>query len=480
MRQKCRPNKSRTARAVIRALCVATSSRYHAGMAYNRQSRLILPGAILALGLGLLAFDPGNAVSNFRYGVLDLFQQLNAMLSGEAAPGPQTDRPDWAYWTELVFLLAAGTGFMALLARTRLASVLWVGAMVVTLGLIISWALFAYEGVFLDLLIPSLALVLAGAVAALASTVHATTSRRRVRTLFSSQLSPVLISRIAADPSLPPSFDDQTRTITFLSCHLLGATRISEKFENQPAAVTELVRQFTSCVAGAILRNGGTLDRQAGTRITGFWNAPADDPEHARKACKAALNMLKGLPRLQKLVPSGTTDQADEQPGHLKIAIGINTGRSIVGNIAHDGRFDYSAVGEVAEHAARLHRQSENYGLSIIVAEETRRFVPDLPLIELDRVTARNRKEPTKIYGLMQSRQVPSDSAYQAHQLLHSAMLYAYRHQHWQEAKDYLKRCQDFSHDLGRLYDLYASRIEFYDSAPPGSGWDGTLTATRR
>lgn len=447
-------------------------------MAYNRQSRLILPGAILALGLGLLAYDPGNSVSNIRDGVLDLYRQLK-LTSGDAPTALQLDRPGWAYWGELAFLLAAGAGLMFLISRRKLVLVIRAGLATIAVALVGSWALYGYGGVLVDLSLPSLTLVLAGTSAVLGNHFHDVATKRRIRALFATQLSPALISRIATDPS-QQNFDDRTRTITYLSCHLLGTTKISETLEDQPDVVTELIRQFTSCVAGAILGNDGTLDRQTGARITGFWNAPSDDPEHARKACKAALTMLRGLPRLEQLVPGVTSPRPTEQPTGLKIAIGINTGRSVVGNIAHKGRFDYSAVGDVADHAARLHRQSENYGLPIVVAEETRKFVSDLPLIELDKVTARNRKNPTKIYGLMQPHQVPSDSAYQAHQLLHSAMLYAYRNQHWEEAKDYLNRCQGFCRDLARLYELYASRIEFYGAAPPGSGWDGTLTATRR
>lgn len=444
-------------------------------MAYNRQSRLILPGAIIAIGLGLLAFDPGNTASNFRDGVLDLYWRLNLALNGDAANAPQTEQPGWAHWGEIAFLLAAGAGLLLLIARTTLVLVVRAGLATVTVALVGSWALYSYGGMPVDLSLPSLTLTLAGASAILVSHFHDISTKRRIRALFATQLSPALISRIAADPS-QQNFDDRSRTITYLSCHLLGATKIGNALEDQPAAVTALIRQFTSCVAGAILGNEGTLDRQTGARISGFWNAPSDDPEHARKACKAALTVLRGMPKLEQTVPDG----AAEQLAGLKIAIGINTGRSVVGNIAHKGRFDYSAVGEVADHAARLHRQSENYGLPIVVAEETRRFVSDLPLIELDRVTAKTRKDPTKIYGLLQPHQVPSDSAYQAHQLLHSAMLHAYRHQHWEEARDYLHRCQGFCRDLTRLYELYASRIEFYGSSPPGSGWDGTLTATRR
>lgn len=448
-------------------------------MAGGRHFALFLPGAILATGVGLLAFDPGDVASTLRDGTLTLYTQLDIAWNGESAARPQVVRADWASWVEVAFLFVSGAGLIALLARAKLTQGIYVASAAIVIGLGGSWSLYTYEGLFLDPSLPALALVLAAAAAAATSYLKGVSARRRVHALFGTQLSPALISQIAANP-LPLNSGDQTKTITYLSCQLLGAAKIGEVFENQPVVVTALIREFRSRVADAIMENGGTLDRQMGARIAGFWNAPTDDPEHARKASKAALAVLEGLPSLERIVPDGTGDKSGEQTDHLKIGLGINTGRSIVGNIAHDGLFDYAAVGEVADHAARLHRQSENYGLPIIVAEETRKSVSDLPLIELDRVTVISKKDPIKIYGLLQPHQVSDDSAYQAHQLLHGAMLHAYRQQNWQEAKDYLTRCQGFCPDLDNLYDLYASRIEFYDSAPPGSGWDGTLTATRR
>src|SRR2546428_7260437 len=55
----------------------------------------------------------------------------------------------------------------------------------------------------------------------------------------------------------------------------------------------------------------------------------------------------------------------------LRIGVGINTGRCLVGNLGSDLRFNYSVLGDPVNVAARLEGQTKYYGDPIIIGSKT-------------------------------------------------------------------------------------------------------------
>ena len=101
-----------------------------------------------------------------------------------------------------------------------------------------------------------------------------------------------------------------------------------------------------------------------------FWNAPLDDPDHARNACRAALEMVA---RMSDLNATGARRPrtAGRDPCRVTIGIGINSGDCCVGNLGSAQRFDYSAIGDDVNVASRLEGLSKLYGVPIVVGEST-------------------------------------------------------------------------------------------------------------
>ena len=77
----------------------------------------------------------------------------------------------------------------------------------------------------------------------------------------------------------------------------------------------------------------------------------------------------------------------------IKIGVGLNTGTCCVGNLGSEQRFNYSAIGDSVNVAARVESLTKQYGLQILITETTAGHVPDLALLEVDlvRVVGRSR-----------------------------------------------------------------------------------------
>jgi adenylate cyclase len=114
-----------------------------------------------------------------------------------------------------------------------------------------------------------------------------------------------------------------------------------------------------------IFRNGGTMDKFIGDAIMAFWGAPVDDPEQARHAVEAALEMCDTLLEFKQ--------QLGEAGEHFDVGIGIHTGPAVVGFIGSENRLDYTAIGDTVNLASRIEGQTKGVA-RVLVSEETHRL----------------------------------------------------------------------------------------------------------
>ena len=76
-----------------------------------------------------------------------------------------------------------------------------------------------------------------------------------------------------------------------------GFTTLSEGLS--PTALVELLNEYFSAMTTVIFENRGTLDKYIGDAIMAFWGAPFPQTDHDVRACRAALQMLAVLNKLQ-------------------------------------------------------------------------------------------------------------------------------------------------------------------------------------
>ena len=302
--------------------------------------------------------------------------------------------------------------------------------------------------------------------------------KRQTRQAFSKYLSPAMVERVAEDPSQLKLGGDK-RDMTLLFCDVRGFTTISEQFD--AVGLTSLINKLLTPLTNVILNTQGTVDKYMGDCIMAFWNAPLDDEDHARNGCLSALGMLAEIAPLNERLEAEAIEEGRKHIP-IKVGLGLNTGECVVGNMGSDQRFDYSVLGDTVNLAARLEGQSKNYGVDIVIGVATRKLVPDLAAIELDRIQVKGKTVPVDIFALLGDDKVAQSEEFKKLNEANQAMIDAYRSQDFKKARDMVAECRTLMAEfrVAGLYDLYEERLDDFEANPPAADWDGTFIATTK
>ena len=267
--------------------------------------------------------------------------------------------------------------------------------------------------------------------------------------------------------------------MTLLFCDVRGFTNISEWYKSDPQGLTRLINRILTPTTEDILAQSGTIDKYIGDCIMAFWNAPLDDEDHAVHACKSALAIMDSVATLNDELKIEAEDSG--QPFiPINMGVGLNTGECCVGNMGSKHRFDYTVLGDAVNLASRLEGQSKNYGVDIVIGENTFQEARDFASIELDLIKVKGKEEAVRIHALLGDSRMRNDPKFTALTERHAAMLTAYRDQHWAEALGAIDDCRKLNGGLDKFYDVYEKRIRVYEFRSPGAGWDGVFADRRK
>jgi adenylate cyclase len=432
----------------------------------------VIRGHVVFVG----ASAPGLAVPRASpLGPTTASVELHAQLAEQILLDHYLTRPRWAGAVEIFALLAAGG--LAILLVPRLGA--FGGALVAGAGagalILLAWHSYAQWRWLLDPAYPAAGVILVSIAASLARMLEVEEERRRIRLAFGQYMAPALVERLAARPELL-RLGGETREMTLLFCDIRGFTTIAERLD--PQSLTRLLNDYLTPMTAAILGHGGTVERYVGDAIAAFWNAPLDDPEHARHACEAALAMRRELAALNdRLAAVAAAEGRVHAP--IRFGIGLNTGSCVVGNFGSQQRFGYSAQGDAANLAARLEGLTKVYGVDIIAGEGTLAAAPCFAALELDVVRVRNRTRPVRIFALLGDAGLRAAPAFRELRAAHDGMLAAVRAGERERAAERLAACRVLDDGrLARVYDLYERRLLAEGEAPPSAATErGTAGA---
>ena len=209
--------------------------------------------------------------------------------------------------------------------------------------------------------------------------------RQQIKKQFEHYLDPGQVARLQKDPSLL-KLGGEKRTCTFLFTDVRGFTNLSEKLD--PEQVTEIMNKALTVQVECIQKHGGMVDKFIGDACMAIFNAPLNLDNHERRAVACAQDMRTAMEDLQ-----------DKLPEPIAIGIGVNTGEAVVGNMGSDTRFDFSAIGDAVNTAARLESATKEAKVDILIGESTYKKIPPKMGVKFVRnMYVKGKKKALKVY----------------------------------------------------------------------------------
>ena len=376
--------------------------------------------------------------------------------------------PSW-----VALLLAIAISFaLAFIVRGKvpaLAMGIGLGTTVVLGGGIV--ALFTTASIFLAPALP----ILSAFVTFLSSTIvdFLRTEREKgfLRNAFSHYLSTDVIKEIVANPEML-KLGGTKRVMTAMFTDIRGFSTVSEKLAAED--LVRLLNRYLTGMSDVILDLKGTIDKYEGDAIIAFFGAPLELPDHAARACSAAVRMKRIEAELNaRFLSEGIA------PSPLLTRVGINTGEMVVGNMGTDRKMDYTIIGDAVNLAARLEGVNKQYGTWVCVAEETMAAAgKDFIFRRLDKIRVVGKSKPVILYELVEEK----GSATEKQKALlgrFDEALRLFEDRDWARAKQSFQACFAEVPDDGPSK-TYIGRCDAFILKPPAADWDGVYNLTMK
>ena len=185
--------------------------------------------------------------------------------------------------------------------------------------------------------------------------------RQQIKKQFEHYLDPRQVKQLQDNPELLV-LGGEKRYATFLFTDVRGFTNMSETLP--PEQVTYIMNKALTAQQCAVQSNGGMVDKYIGDAMMAIFNAPLDQEEHETRAVQTALDIQENMKALN-------LEFAKEGLPEIAIGIGIHSGDAVIGNMGSATRFDYTAIGDAVNTAARLESATKEYSVDLLIGSAT-------------------------------------------------------------------------------------------------------------
>jgi class 3 adenylate cyclase len=189
----------------------------------------------------------------------------------------------------------------------------------------------------------------------------------------------------------------ERKPVTALFADVVGSTALVEQMD--PEDWTAMMNEAFDLMSKAVFRYEGTIAQLQGDAMLAFFGAPVaheDDPE---RAVRAALEMVAETDEFaRQLKASHGID--------FRIRAGINSGPVVVGNVGTDLRYEYTALGDAMNVAARMQSAAEPG--TVLITANTHRLVADaFDTEDLGEISVKGKTEPVHAFRVVGIRAIP-------------------------------------------------------------------------
>jgi class 3 adenylate cyclase len=211
----------------------------------------------------------------------------------------------------------------------------------------------------------------------------------RVDELFRPYVGPQLAARLQQEPSLA-ELGAREAEVSVLFADLAGFTTFSDA--RSPMEVVEMLNTYWADAVPTVTgREGGLIERFAGDAILVVFNALDDQPDHAARAVRAAVEMQRGAEETAR-------DHADWP----RFRIGVNTGPAAMATVGAGTHRSFTAIGDTTNVAARL--QAAARPGTVLIGEATYEAVRDeIPAEPYGQLDLKGKQAPVPVYEVFAS-----------------------------------------------------------------------------
>lgn len=289
--------------------------------------------------------------------------QVQAELLEQLLQGTYLTRPDWATAAEIIFLIVVSVILVFLVSRL---GALWsalVGLAATIAACVASWIAFSDFQFLFDPMFPSLTLLVLYLACSVPRHMQSERDRRWIRDAFSRYISPKLVEDLIANPG-KLVLGGFRQPCSFVLTDLEGFTKLVEGSKQPEEDIVPLLNEYLDQMIQVAFDHYGTIDRIIGDAVAVMFSAPVQQEDHAERAvaCAMAMDALA-----QKFAKAKRAEGIELG----KTRIGVNTGEVVIGNFGGKNFFDYRALGDTVNTAARLETVNGILGTRVCVSQNT-------------------------------------------------------------------------------------------------------------
>ncbi len=284
--------------------------------------------------------------------------------------------------------------------------------------------------------------------------------RQRVHTVLGYYVPPAVANRLAEQSTAM----EAGRQLLHGTCLVTDAeqyTALAERLGPDPLAA--LMNDYYGVLFRIVEEYGGEISDTAGDSMVAVWATAEPNPDVQARALRASVAMIEAVEAFNR-----------QRPGtELPTRIGLESGELVIGNIGSEQRYEYRAIGDIVNTAARIQGLNGALGTRVLVSAATLTGSVDAPTRDVGTFLLRGKRLPVRVHEPLATARVAFDSSMLA---AFAVALAAFRGGEWPQAHELFtalaQRCRD---DGPTRY--YAALAEQYLRDPP-TGWSGAVIVT--
>jgi adenylate cyclase len=379
-------------------------------------------------------------------------------------------RPNWSKIYDLVAIILLGAITGLALPRVSAIKGLGLATGLFVLHIVIARVLFVSANVWINIVYPLLVLMVTYTAITVYQYITEERQKKEIKSAFSHYAAKRVIDQMLANPD-QLKLGGEEKIITVLFCDLEGFTAHSET--HTPGAMISILSEYFSQMTEQVFAYDGLLKEYVGDEIMAIFGAPMEQPDHAHRACRAALAMQERLSIMRM-----EWEHMDRPI--LRARVGINTGPMLVGNIGSKYRFSYGALGDEVNLGSRLEGLNKQYGTEILMGENTADVVKDaFRLREIDFVRVKGKQKPVRVYELLGLTGARFSESREKCYQLYKEGLEAYRAREWKKAMERFAAGLEVQ-PHNKAFDTMSIRCRLCQQTPPPDKWDGAFIERRK